>query len=124
MKPEQKQQIINDLVITEKTQEFISKMMPNHGNLIENTKKKDDTEPDFMGYGKLSTGQVIAIQGNIKPGKHGHTMPILIVELPDERIDSILKTPKSEPKQSVFSSLVKRSYSEKIGEDFDVEPEK
>lgn len=57
---------------TERTKQFLDNSQPSHGNLIQNTKKKQPQEPDAVGFARLDTGEVIRVEGYKKaPSKPG-----------------------------------------------------
>ena len=87
MKQEEKDQVLENLVITDNTKSFIGKMKPNYGNLIKNAKKKKHEDPDFVGYARLANGIVVAIEGNVKTAEgRPPSMPLKIVEIPGKMI--------------------------------------
>lgn len=87
MNQTKKDEILNGLKIIESTKKFINKMEPGFGNLIKNTKKKEEKEPDYIGWARLDDGTVISITGNLKKieGKDP-ILPIRVVEVPGEMI--------------------------------------
>lgn len=86
MSPEGKEEIINSIKITNQTRTFLSNMESNFGNLIKNTRKDTEKCPDFLGWGRLSNGNVIYIQGTLKETNGRLSVPLKIVEVPPEMI--------------------------------------
>lgn len=87
MKTEKKKEILESLVITEKTKSFINSMNLNYGNIIKNSQKKTEAEPDFVGWGRLSNGTVIHISGSVRITETGKmSLPLSLIEVPIEMI--------------------------------------
>lgn len=90
MNADHKAEIIEDLAkrLTPKGISFIGNMREGFGNLLKNNKRADapDNEPDFLGYARLENGKVIHIRGSVKESGKTLTMPLIVVEVPDELI--------------------------------------
>lgn len=78
------QELIDGMVITSKTLDFIKKMLPSHGNMI---LRSEDNRSQLKGFLKLEDGSIIYLEGYIKQGSNYVTIPLRGVKLQEKHLD-------------------------------------
>ena len=96
MKPARRDELKDTIaknLSSEKSIDFVNKMYDNHGSMVINA---NETGPHSFGYGRLSDGRVIYIEGKVNPA--GTALLLEIMEVAPELI-------KKEEKELNFADV-------------------